>query len=279
MKFTVLIAHYNNSLYFKDCYDSLTRQIYENWNAVILDDGSSESEKKTIQSIIAGDHRFTYYENAKNSGVGITKKKLIDLAEGDICGFVDPDDAILPSAIENCVKVFRRKKDAALVYSKFMKCDEKLTPLFPFKSAMQVTNNDPFFFNYPIQIAHFVAFRKNIYEITEGMNSDLKIAEDQDLYLKLYEKGKVYFINDINYLYRTHSGGISQNENRKKSHDYFAQVIFNTMKRRNIRSINGKKIPDYYDDAQQIFDLINYQNSIIFRIKKKIVITLQKIFS
>ncbi len=279
MKFTVLIAHYNNSLYFKDCFKSLTQQVYPHWDAIILDDGSLESEKKAIKAVIEGDRRFKYYENDKNAGVGITKRKLIELATGDICGFVDPDDAILPMAIENCMKVFRNKKRAVLVYSKFMKCDDNLKPLSPFRSAMQVINNDPFFFNYPVQIAHFVAFRKDIYETTEGINNDLKIAEDQDLYLKMYEKGSVYFINDINYLYRTHSGGISQNENREKSHEYFAKVIFNTMKRRNIKSINGKNIPDHYDKAQQIFDLINYQNTILFRIKKKIVIILQKIFA
>lgn len=279
MKFTVLIAHFNNSVYFKDCYNSLINQTYQNWNAIILDDESSESEKKALKSIIEGDERFTCYENEKNSGVGITKKKLIDLATGDICGFLDPDDALLPTAIESCIKIFSKKKDVVLTYSRFMTCDENLKPLSPFRSAMQVTNNDPYFFNFPIQIAHFVAFRKDVYKKTEGMNSALKIAEDQDLYLKMYEKGKVYFINETNYLYRTHSGGISQNENKKKSYDYFAQVIFNTLKRRNIKVINGKNIPDQYHNAQEIFDLINYQNKIPFRIKKKITIILQKIFS
>jgi hypothetical protein len=37
------------------------------------------------------------------------------------------------------------------------------------------------------------------------MNTVMKIAEDQDLYLKMYEKGKVKFINETNYLYRLHS--------------------------------------------------------------------------
>jgi hypothetical protein len=63
------------------------------------------------------------------------------------------------------------------------------------------------------------------------MNPELRIAEDQDLYLKIYEKGDVYFINDTNYLYRAHAGGISQNNNKGKSYDYFAQVVLAAMKR------------------------------------------------
>ncbi|MGG5209001.1 glycosyltransferase family 2 protein [Chryseobacterium sp. MIQD13] len=278
MKFSILIAHYNNARLFKDCYSSLLAQTYKNWEAVILDDASSEEEKEQIKATIAGDERFKFFENEKNSGVGVTKSKLIELASGDICGFVDPDDAILPEAVEKAVSVFTQKKNVVLAYSRFMSCDKDLKPIAPFKSAMQVQNNDPYFFNYPIQIAHFVTFRKDVYEQTEKMNPSLKISEDQDLYLKLYEKGDVYFIDDTNYLYRTHTGGISQNDNKSKSYEYFSQVVFNAMKRRHLKSINGMKIPENYPGQQEIFKLLEYQNSVPYRIKRKISITLQKFF-
>ncbi|MBE4950154.1 glycosyltransferase family 2 protein [Chryseobacterium culicis] len=278
MKFSILIAHYNNALFFKDCFESILQQTYTNWEAIILDDASSENEKKMVQEIISNDKRFKFFENEKNSGVGVTKSKLIELAEGDICGFLDPDDAIHPTAIQKCMEIFQAKKDTVLTYSRFMTCDQDLQPIAPFRSAMQVPNGDPYFFNFPIQIAHFVSFRKAVYEQTEKMNPNLKIGEDQDLYLKMYEKGKVQFINDTNYLYRTHQGGISQHDNKKKSHEYFAQVIFNTMKRRGLTTINGRKVPENYTGAEEIFELLQYQHRMSFRIMKKIKITLQSIF-
>ncbi|SIS96505.1 Glycosyltransferase involved in cell wall bisynthesis [Chryseobacterium ureilyticum] len=278
MKFSVLIAHYNNAVFFKNCYESLLQQTYTDWEAVILDDASFDNEKELIKSIISGNKRFRYYENEKNSGVGVTKSKLIELANGEICGFLDPDDAILPSAIESAIHVFEKKKNVVLTYSRFMSCNKDLKSIAPFRSAMQVRNGDPYFFNYPNQINHFTTFRKSVYEKTEKINTELRIAEDQDLYLKMYEKGDVYFIDDINYLYRAHAGGISQNNNKAKSYDYFAQVIFNTMKRRKLTHINGKKIPETYTNQQEIFALLEYQNGILYRIKKKIIITLQKLF-
>nr|WP_315030679.1 glycosyltransferase [uncultured Chryseobacterium sp.] len=278
MKFSILIAHYNNSKLFNQCYESLLLQTYPNWEAIILDDASSDEEKVQIKALIAGDPRFKFFENERNSGVGVTKSKLIELASGEICGFVDPDDAILPTAIESAMDIFERKNNVVLAYSRFMACDKDLTPIAPYKSSMQVRNGDPYFFNYPIQIGHFTTFRKDVYEQTEKMNPELRIAEDQDLYLKMYEKGDVYFINETNYLYRAHAGGISQNNNKGKSYDYFAQVAFDAMKRRNLTSINGKKIPENYTHHQEIFALLEYQNKIWYRIKKKIVITLQKLF-
>lgn len=276
MKFSVLIAHYNNAKLFEDCYNSLLKQTHQNWEAIILDDASELQEKLEIQKLISGDSRFLYYENDKNSGVGITKSKLIELATGEICGFVDPDDAILPNAIAKAIDVFEKNKNVVLTYSQFMKCDEHLQPISPFKSAMQVPNNDPYFFNYPVQIAHFVCFRKNIYEQTEKMDATKKISEDQDLYLKMYEKGNVKFINEINYLYRTHNGGISQNDNKKNSYEYWGEVIFNAMKRRDLKEINGQKIPEKFTNSEEIFKLLEYQNSTAFRIKKKLNIIFQR---
>lgn len=270
MKFSILIAHFNNSKYFKDCYDSLIKQTYQNWEAIILDDASLYDEKNEVKKLIADDQRFHFFENEKNSGVGITKSKLIELATGDICGFVDPDDAILPNAIEKSIDIFRKDKNVVLTYSRFMTCDRDLKPISPFKSAMQVPNGDQYFFNYPVQIAHFVCFRKDVYETTEKMDASKKISEDQDLYLKMYEKGKVKFIDDTNYLYRTHSSGISQNENKKKSYDYWGEVIFNAMKRRGLKTINNNKIPEQFTSSEEIFKLLEYQNSIAYRIKKKI---------
>lgn len=279
MKFSVLVANYNNGKFFRTCYDSIIAQTYTNWEVIILDDRSTDNSLEIIKNIIGEDSRFKIFENAENSGVGITKSKLIELADGDICGFVDPDDAITSNALSSSIKVFEKNKDVVLTYTKFAKCDENLQPLQVPKIAQQVINNSPYFFNCPVNIVHFVCFRKEVYNQTEKMNTVMKIAEDQDLYLKMYEKGKVKFINETNYLYRLHSGGISQNDNKPKSREYFAKVIFNTMKRRNLTSINGKPVPKEYNSSQEIYSLLEYQNSISFKIKKKLIIFAQQIFS
>ena len=275
MKFSILIANYNNGKFFLDCYQSILAQAYKNWEVVILDDASTDDSVQIIKNIIKEDSRFRFFENTKNEGVGFSKGKLIDLAQGEICGYLDPDDAILPNALQASIDIFQKKKDVVLTYSRLMKCDENLRPIKEFKSAMQVPNGDMNFFNCPIQIAPFVGFKKETYLQCEKMNINLRIAEDQDLYFKMYEKGKVMFINQTDYLYRAHSGGISQNDNKQKSYDYFAQAIFAAMIRRKLIKINGRKIPNEYKNSQEIFDLLDYQNRIPFRLVKKMKVFLQ----
>ena len=276
-KFSILIANYNNGQFFPSCYDSIIAQTYDNWEAVILDDKSTDDSIAQIKKIIGNDDRFKIYENDLNCGVGITKHKLIDFAEGDICGFLDPDDALLPDALKASIDVFDKKEKVVLTHSKYLKCDEYLNPVSVSKNTMPVQNNDPYFFNCNIHIAHFVAFRKKIYELTEKMDTSMKIAEDQDLYLKMYEMGEVFFINKPCYLYRIHSNGISQDKNLPAAREYFSKVLFNAMKRRNLKTINGKPVPDEYTDVKSMYDLLEYQNKITYRIRKKLNIFLQKI--
>lgn len=269
MKFSILIAHFNNSVFFKDCYQSIINQTFANWEAIVLDDGSEEHEKLAVQKLIANDPRFQYYENEKNSGVGFTKAKLIELATGEICGFLDPDDALTETAIETAMTHFIKDQSIVLTYSRLMFCDSHLKPQKTNSAAKQILNGNLYFFNAPIIINHFVCFKKAVYEKTEKIDASKKIAEDQDLYLKMYEKGKVKFIDEINYHYRTHSGGISQNDNKKKSYEYWGKVIWEAMQRRGLRKIHGKQIPEQFTDSEEIFRLLDYQNSLLYRLRLK----------
>lgn len=278
MKFSLLVANYNNGHFFSDCYKSIIEQTYNNWEVVILDDCSTDDSVKLIQDLIDGDSRFRLFKNEENKGVGYTKSKLIELSEGEICGYLDPDDTLGDNALQASVNVFLNKKDVVLTYSRLVTCDKNLNPQVELKSAMQVPNGDPYFFNCPIQIAPFVGFKKSVYMKCEKMKSEFRIAEDQDLYYKMYEKGNVIFIDQTDYFYRAHEGGISQNANKQKSYDYWGKVIFSAMKRRNLKTINGKKIPTEFTSSQEIFDLLAYQNSIPFRIKKKLKILVQSLF-
>ncbi len=269
MKFSILIAHFNNSVFFKDCYQSIVNQTFANWEAIVLDDGSEEHEKLAVQKLIANDPRFQYYENEKNSGVGFTKAKLIELATGEICGFLDPDDALTETAIETAMTHFIKDQSIVLTYSRLMFCDSHLKPQKTNSAAKQILNGNLYFFNAPIIINHFVCFKKAVYEKTEKIDASKKIAEDQDLYLKMYEKGKVKFIDEINYHYRTHSGGISQNDNKKKSYEYWGKVIWEAMQRRGLKKIHGKQIPEQFTNSEEIFRLLDYQNSLLYRLRLK----------
>jgi glycosyltransferase involved in cell wall biosynthesis len=60
MKFSILVTHFNNGVYFKDCYESITQQTYTDWEVIIIDDCSEKQEKDALKELIRNDDRFFY---------------------------------------------------------------------------------------------------------------------------------------------------------------------------------------------------------------------------
>ncbi|MCQ9636088.1 glycosyltransferase [Chryseobacterium sp. WG14] len=273
IKFSILIANYNNGKYFRDCYNSLVNQTYENWEAIIVDDASTDNSVEVIQSIIKDDPRFKLYHNTVNQGCGFTKRECMKYAEGELCAYLDPDDAIYTQALEKTIQEFANNNDLVATYSQMMLCDANLIADKVFASTKQVYNNR-YFFNCPIQFAHFFTFKKETYLKTSGINPTLRSAVDQDLYLKILEYGDVKYIKEPLYLYRLHSNGISQHSSKKGAKESFAKVIYDTMKRRGIKKINNQNVPETYTNSEEIYQLLAYQTSTFHRLLNKIKVTL-----
>lgn len=232
-KFSVLIANYNNGHFFEKCYQSLIAQTEKDWEAVILDDGSTDDSLEVIRKIIGDDTRFKINLNDQNRGIGYTKKRLIQLAESEICGFLDPDDALTAQALELVLKTHLEYPEAGMVYSNLVFCDEHLNPKSVHK-AKQITGLDQSYFNFNGEISHFATFKKEIYEKTSGIDPFLKIAEDKDWYMKMCEVAPVQYIDEDLYLYRIHQNGISTTKNTEKALFWHWVALIKMAERRNI---------------------------------------------
>ena len=99
-KFSILIAHYNNYQYFTECYDSILKQTYQDYEIILVDDCSIDDSFEKIIELTKGNPKVKLFRNEQNSGVGLTKKRCIELASGEICGFVDPDDTLTENALK-----------------------------------------------------------------------------------------------------------------------------------------------------------------------------------
>ncbi|MFV0191615.1 glycosyltransferase family 2 protein [Empedobacter falsenii] len=205
---SILIAHYNNYNFFKDCYQSILNQTVHDFEVVILDDFSEEEQYTSILELVKNDKRFKVYRNESNKGVGYTKRKLAELANGEICGFVDPDDTIELNAIEVMVLHHENNPNASIINSNLNFCNEKLVKISS-TNIEQIHQKNEFFFNFRGGISHFATFKKEFYLKTTAIDPYFRIAEDQDLYLKLYEVGESIQIDDVLYNYRINPSSLT----------------------------------------------------------------------
>lgn len=231
--FSVLIANYNNGKYLEETLQSIYNQTYTNWEIIIVDDCSTDQSLQIYESL-KDDNRIKIFYNESNKGCGYTKRRCVEESSGDICGFVDPDDTIVPHALEMMVEHHNANPNYSLIHSKPYFCDEELNVKEEYPAARNVNPDDLLFFNLDGAITHFATFKSDFYRKTEGIDAYLKRAVDQDLYLKLYDVGKTLFLDESLYFYRRHSGGISTASNARKAY-YWAWVVnFSAVRRRNI---------------------------------------------
>ena len=235
--FTILIANYNNGKFFEDCYKSIVTQTYKNWEAISVDDGSTDDSVTIIKNLIRNDSRFKLFMNSENKGAGFTKRKLAELANGELCAFLDPDDAITEEALSVMVIEHSRYPDASIIYSKPYLCDEFLNIQYE-RETHQVENGNPYFFDFKGHVFAFLSYKKSFYNKTTGINSYLQRAVDKDLVLKLYEVGPCFLFDKALYKYRIHSNGISNTSNTDKAFYWYWVTIIDAAKRRNINIEN-----------------------------------------
>lgn len=267
MKFSILIAHYNNFDYFKDCYKSIISQTFQDFEVIIVDDCSSKESFEKLEYFLKADPRFKLFRNAQNEGVGFTKSKCVDHASGEICGFVDPDDALVVNALEMSILAYG-EKDVVATHSQFNLCDSELKILKVFGNTQKVKNSNQKFFNINFEVNHFFTFKKSAYNQTSGIDQKLTSAVDQDLYLKIYETGNLKYIKKPLYNYRLHEKGVSQEKSKKgKLNQNWHLVLKNTLDRRGIQLLFGKSVSQIENLPKFIFE---NENTFFARLKKKL---------
>ena len=269
--FSILIANYNNGKFFNDCYESIITQTYCKWEVIIVDDASNDDSVDLIKSIIGNDPRFKIFQNPENKGCGFTKRRCAELAIGEICAFLDPDDAITEEALSVMINEHARYPDASMIYSKLLWCDEHLNIQYATKSQ-QIKNGLPDFFDLDGHLTAFLSYKNDFYRKTLGINNYLLRAIDRDLVLKLYETGPAYLVDNAMYKYRVHKNGISTNQNQEKAYFWFWVVIIDAAKRRkvNIENLFVEKALQSRREVALQKEIDSYNKSLIFKILRKI---------
>lgn len=96
---SIIIPVYNTAEYLPRCLQSIMSQTYTNWEAILIDDGSHDESGSICDEYASKDCRFKVLRQ-KNQGVVIARNNALAIAEGDFLMFVDSDDYIDSTMME-----------------------------------------------------------------------------------------------------------------------------------------------------------------------------------
>lgn len=122
---SIVIPFFNRESTLKYCVNSILNQEYENWELILVDDGSNDNSALVCKAFVASDSRIKYFYQ-KNQGAGPARNLGIEHASGNWITFVDSDDAIMPNHLTQLVD-YGDNCDLVMVNrGKGMYCDGKL---------------------------------------------------------------------------------------------------------------------------------------------------------
>ncbi|WP_322551195.1 glycosyltransferase family 2 protein [Flavobacterium psychraquaticum] len=122
---SIITPAYNSAKFISETIQSVQNQTHENWEMIIVDDGSSDETLAIVQAFIDKDKRIKFYKLALNSGPAVARNTAIEKASGDFMTFIDADDIWFPTFIENSIKTIQETK-IPFVFSSYKRSNEHM---------------------------------------------------------------------------------------------------------------------------------------------------------
>lgn len=119
---SIVIPVYNSSKYLQECIDSCLNQTYQDFEIVLVDDGSTDSSADILDYNAKRDNRIKYFRQ-NNAGSCSARNKAIEHSTGDYVFFLDSDDAIYSNTLELLINSIG---NADVVWGNASICNEQL---------------------------------------------------------------------------------------------------------------------------------------------------------
>lgn len=208
-KVSVITPCYNAEKFIVDCINSVLTQTYQNWELLLIDDGSTDKTLDIIQSFSKRDERIKVFTTEFPSG-GPSHPRNIGLskASGDFIAFLDADDLWLPDKLEEQI-YFAEKNNLSFIYSDYEKVSlngERKKRILKMKAHVTYTD-----ILHHCEIPCLTVLIKR--ELIQKKVFREIGKEDYVLWLQILKSGCIaYNTQKVHALYRTHSTSRSSNK-------------------------------------------------------------------
>lgn len=201
-KITVLVAVYNAERTLKRALDSLLAQTYAGWEAVCIDDASTDASLKKLHEYAALDSRFRVLHLPENGGQAHARNEGLRLSDGTIVTFLDSDDWLSADALQRLAETFEEhgQTDAVLfsVVNVVEGCEEPyLMPTFE-----RLSGKDAFLMSLDWTIHGVYAARRSLFDRFAYDDSCRAYSDDLTTHLHYYFSREVRTCTGIYYYWQ-----------------------------------------------------------------------------
>ena len=209
---SVVIPTYNRAAIVTGAIDSVISQDYPEKEAVVVDDGSTDSTGEYLKERYSGRIRYIYQDNREKSAA---RNRGIREAKGEFICMLDSDDVLLPGALSAMADCFRKNPGADAVYGLSIRKDkegkERRTDAnrkYPEGDILPFFLKERFINNNSFMIRRELMLRYGMYR------EELTNHEDYEMLLRLASKLKFYFCGSFTCMVRRSGQSAKDNYNK-----------------------------------------------------------------
>ena len=179
---------YNSEKYLEDTLKSICAQTYNDWELVIVNDGSTDSTEQIVQKYMAEGWPIIYHAQA-NAGLGRSRNKAIELSHGEFIALIDHDDLWHPEKLEMQMALFAGRPQLGLAFTNVIQ-------LYPKGDVRTYSHHNRLYrgdvvvqlvlSNFVVSSA--VVVRRTVLDEVGWLNPDFTHAVDYDLMIRIAEK-------------------------------------------------------------------------------------------
>ncbi len=205
---SVIVPVYNGEEWLGEALESLRGQTYGDFEAIIVDDGSSDNSAAIAKTFCAADPRFRLISQS-NAGVSAARNHGIDLAKGEWIAFMDADDIMPPDALEVMMS-HGRKSGAGIVAGGYVRDIPSKMPSEPGEAITVPSDTAILIGLYQKRILNNpwgMLFQSSVFNGEKPLRFRKCRYEDLDLFYQAFERvDKVCILDRTVYFYRDTPG-------------------------------------------------------------------------
>ncbi len=188
-KISVVTPSFNQGQYIEATIKSVLEQGYPNVEYIIMDGGSTDG---TVGIIEKYSEHLAYWVSEPDEGQTDALIKGFDRASGDILCWLCSDDLFEPGALREVAQIFAEHRDWQVVYGDSLWMDVEGRPIRPKKEIGFNHFIWMYDYNYLPQPSTF--WRRGIYEQVGGLDAQMKLAMDADLWARFAERTTLHHV-------------------------------------------------------------------------------------
>jgi glycosyltransferase involved in cell wall biosynthesis len=108
---SILLPVHNSDRHLPSCLESLLKQSYRNIEIIAIDDFSTDSSKRILNSFKRQDKRLRVYKNVKRYGIAITLNRLLTKAKGQFVTIMSANDIVSPKRFKKQIDFLIKNQD------------------------------------------------------------------------------------------------------------------------------------------------------------------------